>query len=108
MKIINFILSLYLIFLSCIPCSDTKEGIAINSVNVYSSNHENHSHDTNDDSCSPFCVCNCCGQTIINYHPAIVYDFSVQIQELRTFNSNYNSNLIKIFSRSIWQPPQLV
>ncbi len=108
MKIINFILSIYLIFLSCIPCTDTKEDIAVNSTHEYATNHENHPHETNDDSCSPFCICNCCGQTIINYHPVIVYDFPVQLQEIKTFNSNYNSSLVTLFSGSIWQPPQIV
>ncbi|MFT6638773.1 MAG: hypothetical protein ACJAYP_001359 [Flavobacterium sp.] len=108
MKIINFILSFYLILLSCIPCTDTKEDIAVNSTHEYATNHDNHSHETSNDACSPFCICNCCGQTILNYQPVIVYNFPVQLQEIKTINSNYNSSLIALFSGSIWQPPQIV
>jgi hypothetical protein len=107
-KIINFILSSYLIFLSCIPCTDTKEDIAVNSTYEYATNNDNHSHETSNDACSPFCICNCCGQTILNYQPVIVCNFLVPTEEIKTFNSGYNSRLIPVFSGSIWQPPQIV
>ena len=105
-KIINFILSLYLIFLSCIPCADTKEEISIHSSQENVANHEKHSHDTSTDGCSPFCVCNCCGHQVLNYQPIIAYNFSIQLQELKI--SNYKSDFISFFSGSIWQPPKIV
>jgi hypothetical protein len=108
LKTTNFILSLYFILLSCIPCIDTKEEIAFDATFQITTNHDNHSHESNEDSCSPFCVCNCCGQTTLNYYPEIVHNFLVPIEEIKTFNSNYDSSLVPLFSGSIWQPPQLV
>ena len=108
MKILNLILSVYLVFLSCIPCSDTINDVKVSDSVSNSKSTDKHSHETSDDFCSPFCFCNCCGQTILNYQTAQLTSFQTAIQEIKVLNLNYNSSLISVFSGSIWQPPKIV
>lgn len=108
MKALHIILSFYLILLSCIPCADTKEDSVFNISIELAENHENHSHDTSKDSCSPICICNCCGHTILTYQTEMVYNFMVPTVQIRTIDLNYETKIISLFSGSIWQPPKIV
>ena len=107
MKIINIILSLYLVVLSCLPCADMKlNSLADSSIKVIS-NHENHSHDKENDLCPPFCVCNCCGTQIFNFSQEFSFEFRKIPTEIPTQIPSYKSILISNFYGSIWQPPQI-
>jgi hypothetical protein len=108
MKIANFILSIYLILLSCLPCADTDvKSLAHTSIEL-SQNAENHSHDTANDLCPPFCVCNCCGVQFLSYQPTILFDFSVATTRIEIVLPTYKSIFSSNFFGSIWQPPQIV
>jgi hypothetical protein len=108
MKIANFILSIYLILLSCLPCADTDvKSLAHTSIEL-SQNAENHSHDTANDLCPPFCVCNCCGVQFLSYQPAILFDFPVATTLIKIVLPTYKSIFSSNFFGSIWQPPQIV
>jgi hypothetical protein len=108
MKIANFILSVYLILLSCLPCADMDVKSLAHTAIEFSQKEANHSHDTANDLCTPFCVCNCCGVQFLSYQPAILIDFPVASTLIKIASPTYKSIFSSHFFGSIWQPPQIV
>ncbi len=108
MKIVNIILSIYIIVLVAYPCADKHTDVYSNSSHNQTNHQHNHSQDTDNDFCSPFCVCNCCGQQILTFLEIQSFQFLVQFQEIKTSISFYKSISFSNFFGSIWQPPQLV
>jgi hypothetical protein len=106
-KIFSYILSIYLVVLSCLPCADVEASNFTHNLSKIETNSDNHSHDQENDACSPFCICNCCGQSVLSYVPTVVFNFQTSIEEIETLNSIYKSNLYSNFFGSIWQPPQI-
>lgn len=106
LKITHSIFSLYLIMLSCLPCADMEVNDPIHSSKEISSNDENHSHNKDNDTCSPFCICNCCGgqgfTCITNNYNLISVRTLIDKK-----NPEYKSILSSNFFGSIWQPPQI-
>jgi hypothetical protein len=105
-KWIAIILAVYLITLSSMPCADLEVNSSAHKIAQFSS-EENHSHNKQNDLCSPFCACNCCGAQVLSYQANITFDFSIIsaliIKALPTYKSRLSSN----FFGSIWQPPQI-
>lgn len=100
MKILTFILSLMVMTLSLVPCSD-----ALNDCEAAENSHT-HKEDHND-FCTPFCTCYCCGANVV------LSDFSfhkvsdpVYIPINGKVNSHYPS-FIPGFYGNIWQPPKI-
>lgn len=108
MKILNIILSIYIIVLTAYPCADKHNDVLVKSSHQQTSSQDNHSHETDNDLCSPFCVCNCSGQQTIVLFETQSFNFFVQQQEIKTSVSFYKSTFFSNFFGSIWQPPQLV
>ncbi|CAM4357477.1 DUF6660 family protein [Flavobacterium terrigena] len=106
MKILNIILSVYIIMLTAYPCADKHNDVLVKSSNT--SPQHNHSHDEEADLCSPFCVCNCCGQQTLTFLEIQSFQFLVHFQEIKSSISFYKSTSFSNFYGSIWQPPQLV
>lgn len=105
MKIVNYIFSIYLIMLSCLPCADMEIGSPMDSSKEITSKNENHSHDKDNDTCSPFCVCNCCGsQGFVSNIPCDFLSFKNSID---TRIPEYKSTITCNYFGSIWQPPQI-
>lgn len=73
-------------------------------------NHDekSHSHDKENDLCSPFCSCNCCGSQIVSYFKIINYSFDFFSKSIKTQLPTYTSKFASNFYGSIWQPPQIV
>ncbi|MBS1760547.1 MAG: hypothetical protein JST23_10530 [Bacteroidetes bacterium] len=101
-----FIFAVYVMLLPALPCVDKGEANISsieNSLNTASHQEDQHS----DEACSPFCNCNCCGQTI-----ASAFHFSKQTSE-RVIISSYKTilyNSIILPSGhfgNIWQPPRI-
>ena len=108
MNYLAVILSFYFFALSALPCVDIERESAAHS-KIPTSEEKNHSHDKDNDLCSPFCVCNCCGsQLTLNYVPAITYELKLPFEAIKTLQSIYTSALHSNFYGSIWQPPQIV
>ena len=108
MKWLNFLLSIYITALSCLPCTDVKTNIETNSTIELTSNENNHNHSHEEDTCPPFCECNCCGAQVLNYTPLLTFEFPIVFKSIKQKESFYTSNLSSNFFGSIWQPPQLV
>lgn len=107
MKWIAILLSVYLMALSNMPCADMEVNSAMHKTAQFSS-EDNHSHDKDNDLCSPFCACNCCGAQILSYQTPIAFEFPQVYHLILSPLPSYNSIIASNFYGSIWQPPQLV
>jgi hypothetical protein len=72
------------------------------------SNHDNHAHDKENDLCSPFCNCNCCGSQIVSCFKVSSFNFRIVSKSIKTQLPSYTSKFTSNFYGSIWQPPQIV
>ena len=104
MKFFTFIMGFFLLYLSCLPCGDSKECNAKAPVEIsVNDNHQQHNHES--EACSPFCTCSCC--------PASSYFFSSSksLISKAIFQSGkhplYNVAFDAEAHYSIWHPPQL-
>jgi hypothetical protein len=97
-------LSIVFLLLSCLPCADKDETFSSLKVSEYSSSKEHHDNDT----CSPFCVCNCCGTQSVTYNAIYIFDFIVVKKMVVNKIPEYQSIFASNFFGSIWQPPQIV
>jgi hypothetical protein len=102
-KLFTFLFAVYTLCLSCIPCNDKDEnfpGITSNTL------HEKKNH-AERASCTPLCICSCCGQISIVSQP--VQKFAIEqtsIFQLKHSASN-NMFLPSQYLESIWQPPRV-
>ncbi len=97
---------MYLVALSCLPCADIEVDSAAH-LKELATNHKEHSHDKENDFCSPFCICNCCGAQILTYFPSSLFEFPTVLEVIQTKKSFYKSTFASSFYGSIWQPPQI-
>lgn len=105
-KILTLLFSLYFSMLAAMPCTD----IAVNRNQDFSKiekSHDHASHPDEADSCSPFCICNCCGTPILNLNSTLLFANLNISQISKTPISTYKTPLFSKFFGSIWQPPQL-
>ena len=104
MRLVVYLLSFYIIFLAAIPCRDA---ICIDdhyqSHCSISQSKENNNH-SDQDCCSPLCICNCCASAISKIK-SIQYN-SITFQVIRVYISPYLADIISISTRPIWQPPK--
>jgi len=104
MKFLFFFLGFFLLYLSCLPCSDSTECNAKAEVKISAStNHQEHNHTK--EACTPFCTCSCCAASAF-------YSVSSKIQVTKViFRSEkyplYNVAFNTGVYYSIWQPPKL-
>jgi hypothetical protein len=103
MKGLSIILLLYVLVLTTVPCADRPfEGDGHHSGQCGSTSGDDHDH--NASLCSPFCVCNCCGNQVVSIAPTIVTDvLSLTGEQVYFYRTDFRS----IPPRSIWQPPKI-
>ena len=111
MKISTYIFTFYMLTLSLVPCGDGGGGIVelikhLNGIEHHHvSDHQQHSKGCGDDTCTPFCVCNCCSMTI--NVPTIANLTEVPLKFISGTTLAYNSNFYPSgYLSSIWQPPK--
>lgn len=99
-KIISFILSIYILGLGLSPCTDNVQGC--NHEHELPSGHDHH--DDSKDTCTPFCVCSCCG-TFISI-PEDGFTFVQPSNEILTeINNYYSSSYSFVYNGGVWHPP---
>lgn len=104
------IFNIYLLVMACIPCTDihAKEVLTKNISSISIDTHKNCPHETEDDNCSPFCICSCCGHTltITPYIPIVLKVAPIIVPTQISYTS---SNLIcqEVYLH-IWRPPCLI
>ncbi|SEW50768.1 DUF6660 family protein [Chitinophaga arvensicola] len=101
MKWLLYILSCYIVLLSCIPCNDYAT--VSNTASVQLSTP--HDHETQPDFCSPLCVCSCCN---VQVTPGAVVSVYFYTQRIILDYPLLPVNPLPLLSDNIWQPPQLV
>ncbi|WP_373283142.1 DUF6660 family protein [Flavobacterium suaedae] len=97
-------LSVYLLVLMILPCSDAHASLGnTNSVQLSQQADDEH-HDM--EICTPFCVCSSC---VVGVVLQPVTEFCIFIPEIPSaLISNFYQSVKSDFHGSIWQPPQLV
>ena len=106
MRFFTFILSLYLLALTGLPCTDMLEGEESSaSYEFVTTPTGEHSH-FHLDICSPFCICTCCQMVICTpttYEALTIAQATATIPSysypLTVWSSNYYGN--------IWTPPKI-
>ena len=96
MKWTPFILCLYILALSVTPCTDGSNDACKEKVE-----HHDHSEDE-DDGCTPFCSCSCCGSLFTFSDVERYFKSSTDISERIEF---YSSHYFGSFLEEIWHPP---
>ena len=103
MKIFAFIMAILVLALSIMPCADDGANKSKATTIVEKSNHQQN--DPQQDDCSPFCHCTCCG-TFSPNHSITVLSYILTYLSISK-SSFLPADLIEI-ALPIWQPPQLV
>lgn len=102
MKIFVLILSLYILFLTAIPCVEKPEDCDFDKAGV--SGKTSHSHDEDIHHCSPFCTCNCCSSPKIQQDAVMEFN---SFQFLLTSITHFSIPKVTPHISTIWQPPRL-
>jgi len=102
MKILAFILAIYILAITAIPCVDGLNGG--NFCNTEISKNATDNHENHLDHCSPFCTCDCCASPVIYQSYVIQFNsFTLKYKHFSQYFSKYKSSVFL----SIWQPPKL-
>ncbi|SKD08753.1 hypothetical protein SAMN05660461_4630 [Chitinophaga ginsengisegetis] len=101
MKWLLYILSCYILLLSCIPCNDYQPANSSMAAQLTTS----HDHETQPDYCSPLCVCSCCN---VQATPGVAVTVYFMAQRIIIDYPLLPVNPLPSLSDNIWQPPQLV
>ncbi len=103
MKVFCFVLSLYILSLTAVPCcadDDCNEAVT-----TEQSAHDNEKHECSN--CSPFMNCgSCVGFTFNAFEPPLFKSIISVLRE-STFIFSTDPNAFSDFSSKIWQPPRL-
>ena len=112
MKAAISIFAFYLLALSLVPCSDGGMDIVeiVSSVfgidHLSSSDHEQHSNDCGDDTCSTFCICNCCS-IALDILEALPFRLKTPPPTPNTTPSFVAHFIPNPSPDAIWHPPRL-
>lgn len=106
MRAIALILSIYILGINFVPCSDiTQENLSKDSIeNVAGIEQHSHSHDGILDLCSPFCQCHCCHLHVIKFQ---VNDFETLHEEIFRHQFAHIDNFGKDITNPLLQPPRV-
>lgn len=109
MKLLTYLMSIYIIILSVIPCNDR---IAVS--NVYDmaqtevTTHTKH-NTSHSDFCSPLCSCSCCQITIASMKFTRLVKTPKIIEANISKKIQFKENTIKNqLYADIWQPPKII
>jgi len=102
MKHLAFILSIYIFGLNLAPCADYIPTDNIDAKTELSQAKEDHQQQDSD-LCSPFCICQCCHISTINFK---FVNVKFNISYISTQDFFYLNGIEKDFTTSILQPPR--
>lgn len=111
MRLVSFVLGLYLCLMALYPCNDREtcaDDARISRLSVpVAANTDDHEHSGSEhDLCTPLCICSCCTTFIqlvyalelprpLPYHGCVVL-------------TRYSENVVADNSYVVWQPPRIV
>ncbi|MDY0779366.1 DUF6660 family protein [Tenacibaculum sp. IB213877] len=103
MKLLTFILSIYIFGLNLMPCEDN--GMTQKDIQTEISQKLNNDHQHQDsDLCSPFCQCHCCHVHITQFK---IVDYSISTSVISTHIFLNFEGIEKNFNTTLLQPPQI-
>lgn len=103
--------TIYILFLSLIPCSDGGSGIVEIAMHLFGvthqeySDHEQHSNTCGDDHCSTFCICSCCSSAV-DFPAKLPLLFKSPAPLPGTTPSFFSNIIHSSFTFPVWQPPK--
>lgn len=102
MKFLTITLSLYILGLAILPCSDAETFTESEKQDIAQMEHNSQQENPEDD-CAPFCSCQCCQSqlTIIDF--PVFESFNPEFRYNPVF---YRNNLGREFPSSLFQPPR--
>ncbi len=101
------IFTFYLFLLLVLPCSDNTECTENESI-VQNNSNEHKGHEHEEERCSPFCICECCGISSLSLKPHFVeIEKTIKIVDAEKYTSFYAFIYFKSIIYSIWKPPQI-
>ncbi len=96
--------SLFMLFLSCVPCNDKTDNCAKTNQQYISSNTQQQHHH-NFEACSPFCTCSCCAISVVNSQ--ILKSHPIKVNWHFEKYPQYSVAITSQTLSAIWQPPRL-
>lgn len=105
-KFFAIIFSIYFAYLSTVPCGDKENCNEFAQTHATITTDHNQGNSHQNEICSPFCTCACCGCQGFNLKsfPTVAIAFT-QTAERKIIP--YQSQFISQFSADIWQPPKV-
>jgi hypothetical protein len=102
-KLLIAIFSFYVLLLPAVPCSDNKECRENAAAAKAASGNPDH-HD--EESCNPFCNCNCCGQV---FTPVFQVNRTAITRPVSQKQHYFYKDIFisPDFLGTIWQPPRV-
>ncbi|MCX6270684.1 MAG: hypothetical protein NTU44_05600 [Bacteroidetes bacterium] len=101
MRQLAFILGLYVLALTILPCVDEGYGKESSRAGMCRDNSRQQQEDS--DYCSPFCNCNCCGLPMITHSADITFSVFMVPSDLIVY---YLSGKPSSYSPPSWHPPK--
>ncbi|WP_341224761.1 DUF6660 family protein [uncultured Arcticibacterium sp.] len=104
MRLTTFILSISVLLMAIMPCGDDFLLSVKGNVEGARLVDRTHQHqDGEEDDCSPFCLCQCCGSSFafdLSLVPLKLWEFTTY-----SYSFNYSFNYTGDFSVGVWHPP---
>jgi len=105
-KLFTFFFIIYTVVLLTQPCQDFQAASLELKQTVTSGSIPSDS-EAGSETCSPFCICGCCGLSVVHHGPT-----TTAISERIEFTENmlvsiYYAPLTNSFIDPIWQPPKV-
>lgn len=101
MRIFVFIISIFVLGLAAIPCTD----IFIDKTKTETISKIDRAHSSTQDYCSPFCACQCC-QVQVTEFESVVIEKPLK-KEISTAYFSYNNQDGKDIYQSLFKPPRV-
>jgi hypothetical protein len=95
---------MYIMALTIMPCTDSIT--CENKTSTASTQQHDHREDDTD-SCSPFCVCSCCGVAGVLFSSPTLFFERIKKADTPILASTYNSAFISTYFYTFWQPPKI-
>ncbi|MFD0939693.1 DUF6660 family protein [Pedobacter boryungensis] len=103
MKNLGVFYLIFVVLLSVLPCSDELEGQEFTQQIIVKIDHDKAKGSA--ESCSPICLCSCCGQSVIEpQFIAFQSENGAFIVENQTSTHDFS---LEQRAKNIWQPPKL-
>jgi hypothetical protein len=107
-KLFSFVLALYVLVLLSQPCQDVfalpgdrDQGSAVASI------HKPSEPGSESETCSPLCICGCCGLSVAHHTFTTIGTLEAVIRATPPAPIGYRDPYDTTYQTAIWQPPKV-